>query len=476
MNKVLKNYIYNLCYQITAILIPIITTPYISRRLGPAGVGKYDYVFTMASIALMLEQLGTNIYGQREIAYVRNDLHERSIVFWNIVFVRIITTCVILPIFMIISFGMLSYQPLMSVFSLYLLSNVFDVSWFFQGMEDFKKTALRSIIIKLVGMICIFMFVRNQSDLLVYAFVISISQLIGCLVLDVYAHKYVEFVNFSNLNIKKQLKPILGLFLPSVIMYVYTFLDKVFLGVLTDDRQVAFYAEPEKIIKLLMTIITSLGVVLLPHVSAEVSRTNNETIKKELMKYLRLVGGLGIPMTIGVIIISNRLIPLYLGEDFVPAAPVFALLAPLIIIIGMASVWGQTVLIPLKKNKIYTISISVGAVANIIANTILVPRMGAIGASIGTLIAEGLVTIVQINAVKSLLEIKMIDMLKVNINYICGGLLVLLIGKILDIIFPQSLWSLIILVSIGALGYVSYLVARKDWLIVLLREKIKGVV
>lgn len=472
MKKVLKNYIYNLVYQILVMILPIITTPYISRVLKPEGVGDYNFAFSIVSVVLIVAQLGTNLYGQREIAFVQSDLFSRSKVFWEILIIRVITTFISLPIYLIIAFQYKKYSILLLWMSIYLIANIIEVSWFFQGLEDFKKTAIRSIGVKVIGALLIFLTIKSETDLNKYVFVLAMAQLLGNAALLIKVPEKIVLVKIKALELKKHIKPVLNLFLPTAAVYVYTYIDKIILGVLSSNEEVGYFSQAEKIVKLLMTILTSLGIVLLPHIATIVKTGEMKKINEEISEAIAFVFGLGFPMAIGSIIIGDRFIPWFLGADYIHSVILFKVLSPLIVIIGLASVVGQAILIPLKKQKVYSISILLGALLNLVCNFLLIPHLNSLGAAIGTIVAELTVTSIQSYAVYKCIGVNVLKILVQSYKYLVASLIMGIIMRLISIYSPVNTIMMFAIVLIGVFVYFFLLVLLKDKFITKL--KIKG--
>lgn len=460
--KVYKNYFFNLSYQLLAIVLPVITTPYISRTLKVEGVGIFNYSYSIVSICLIIASLGSNMYGQREIAYYQNDKILISYTAIEIFALRLLTTIIVLPIYCLFSFVYKNYTIYLLYMCIYLLANLFDISWLFQGLEEFKKTAIRSIIVKILGVILVFLFVKKPDDLLKYIIILSGSQLVGNLMLWAYLPNVLLKCNIKLLNLKQHLKPILILFVPTASIYIYTYADKILLGILSSTEMVGYYSQPEKIVKLLMTVLTSMGTVLLPHVATLVYSSEIYKIKIKLMDAVAFILLIGWPMTFGLVAISKRFVPWFLGNGYETSIPIMQILAFLIIIIGIASVCGQAVLIPLQKQRIYSISILIGAIVNVLINLILIPLLDAFGAAIGTLAAETTVVVIQYTATRSAIGLNTIELLKRIWKSFLAGVIMGIVLLYIDWKLPDGSSYIPLLVLLGMLIYVILLLVLKD--------------
>lgn len=457
-----KNYIYNLIYRLLTIILPFITTPYISRVLNPDGIGIFNYTYAVACVFVLIASLGTSMYAQREIAFADNDVLKRSRVFWGIFVIRAIMSAVITPIYIFLMLYNKNYQIIYIAQYINILANVLDISWLFQGMEDFKRTATNNIFIKILSVVLIFCFVKNKEDLVIYTLISSGSALLSSLILWKFLRKLVCRVQLKREDITCHLKPVFLLFLPVAAIYVYTYIDKIILGLLSTEEQVGFYSQSENMVKLAMTIITSLGTVLLPRVSSLIHDKNWDEVHHQVLNSIKFVFFLGCPMVVGLIMIAPLFIPWYLGNAYLPCIFLMQLLSVLILIIGLSSVTGQAVLIPLNKQVIYTGSIMLGAAANLVINFILIPKYMAIGASIGTIIAELIVGAIQQTVVIRDVKIKVIDILLDNRKCFISTAVMGIVLYFIRPYFEATVVCTFIYLAIGICLYFTLMYLLKD--------------
>lgn len=240
--SITKNYIYNLLYQILVLILPLITTPYISRVLGAENIGIYSYTISIVTYFILFGSLRVALYGQREIAYNQNNKKKYSMIFWEIVILRTITMTISLILFYLIFVNGNQYQTYYKILILELIENCIDIIWFFQGLEEFKKTVMRNTIVKLVSVISIFLFVKSKNDLQIYFWIYVLSTTIGNGSLWLYLPKFLEKVKLKDLKIIRHLKPTLGLFVSQIAVQVYTVLDRTMIGaIISDKSEVGFY-------------------------------------------------------------------------------------------------------------------------------------------------------------------------------------------------------------------------------------------
>jgi len=204
--SIAKNYIYNLIYQILAMIIPIITTPYLSRVLGAEKIGIYSFTFSILSYFVLFGCLGIALYGQREIATVQDDVKRRSKVFWELFYLKLIMICISFAIFAIINFNNDIYGIYYKILTIELFANAIDITWFYQGIEDFKKITIRNAIVRIASVILIFIFVKNENDLIKYFLINGISNFISYLVLWLNIKKFTVKTKLKELNIVRTFK------------------------------------------------------------------------------------------------------------------------------------------------------------------------------------------------------------------------------------------------------------------------------
>lgn len=470
--SVTKNYIYNLAYQVLIIILPVITTPYISRVLGVENIGIYSYTLSISAFFILFGSLGIALYGKREIAYLQKDKKGYSKAFWEILILRTITMSISLIIFYFVFARTGDYKIYYRILMLEIVANCIDISWFFQGLEEFKKTVIRNMIVKLISVVCIFVFVKNKEDLYIYFIIYVLSILVGNGSLWLYLPRFLEKVRLKELKVFKHIKSTFSLFLPQIAVEVYTLLDRTMIGmIITDKSEVGFYDQGQKIIKMLLTIITALGTVMLPRIANTYANGKKKKIIKYMRKSFNMVYLLAFPMIFGIISISKDFVPKFFGQGYDKVALIMGVISPIILFIGMSNVIGTQYLLPTKRQKEYTISVVCGAVVNLIMNFCLIFKYGAIGASIGTVIAELTVALVQIYFVRKDFNLKKV--LKLMKNYLMASLIMFVICMVIRNIVRKPYLSMALQVSIGGVVYLTSLILLEDKFVYEIIDRIK---
>ena len=266
-HKIVKNYIFTLMYQLLVLLVPLITAPYLARTLGPEGTGAYGYVYSMTSIINTLVLLGVYNYGNRQIAYVRDDCKKMSEVFWQIMSIRLMLAIFGTIIYFGVVFFVKKYVVLFVLYYTFLLANFIDPTWLYVGVEDMKWAVIKNAITKVLAVLGIFIFVKNTDDLPAYVFIQGFSVLLSNILSYSQLKRYISRFKLDFSRIKEDLVGSVMLFLPSIAATIYTQCDKVMIELITgNSSQVAFYDYSEKIVTIPLTFITALSTVMMPRI------------------------------------------------------------------------------------------------------------------------------------------------------------------------------------------------------------------
>ncbi len=455
-----KNYLYNLSYQLLIIITPLITTPYVSRVLGANGIGTHSYYESITSYFVLFANIGLSIYGQREIAYYREDLNKRSEIFWNLKVLSFITSLFSLLIYLIFGFYH-KMNILYFILSLNIIAVVFDISWFFQGLEEFSKTVLRNTFCKIANIFFIYLFIKDPTDLALYTFGFCFFTLLGNISLWLYLPKYVNGIDLSKIKPFKDFKVVLILFIPTIAVQIYTVLDKTMIGLITQDSfQNGYYEQAMKITKIVLALVNSLGAVMIPRIGFHYNRGEFDVIKTYMYRGYRFVFLIGFPLCLGIVSVSSNFVPWFFGNGYNDVVPLLKILSFLIISIGMSNLTGMLYLIPTGREKFFTVSVIIGAIINFFLNLVLIPKFLSIGAAIASLFAESLISIVQFYFVRDELNIKYI--LSSSIKYILSSIVMFIMLSITGKYLSPSIFNTSLLVFSGGMLYFIVLFIIKD--------------
>lgn len=466
-----KNFIYNLIYQVTMLVSPLVVTPYISRVLGAGSVGLYSYADSMAAYFVLVAVLGTTTFGQRAISYVQEDKEGRSRAFWEIFLLRLMTSAVTLGAYIGYAFLFARENFVITlILSLNIINVAFDVTWFLQGLEEFGKTALRSILFRLACVIAIFVFVKGEDDLVLYVIFMTAFTVLGNLSLWLYLPKYL--VRVKGLNPFRDMRSVLMLFIPTVATQVYTVLDKSMIGWFSDGyNENGYYEQAEKIVKIAITAVTALGVVMIPRIAGRYKAGDMEKVKYYLYNSYRYVWMMAIPIMFGFISIASVFTPVYYGAGYEKCAILLPIFSTLTVFIGLSNVNGIQLFVSIGKEKILTLTVAVGAVVNFALNMVLIPLYASVGAAVASAIAEFAVTLTGFLYIYKTKLFSLRPVFSCSWRYWIGGVVMggALFG--LKYLMPAAVWSLAVLIASGvAIYFLVLLLMRDPFLIDLIRK------
>lgn len=447
------NFLYNMVYQVALMILPLITMPYVSRVLGAEGIGTYSYTYSIAQYFLLFGMLGVENYGNRSIARVRDDEQKRSAVFSSIYTLQFIiaSISVIVYVLYIAMFSGNKLYAFLQVF--YVLSGVFDINWIFFGMEDFKLTVTRKVLVKIINVVLIFAFVKTSADLWKYLLVLSLGYFIAQSSMWLFASKYIKF-HFTRINEAfKHFKDILILFIPLVATSIYRMMDKVMLGNFSTMQQVGFYENSEKLINVCLCVISAFGAVMMPRMSNLYARSKYDECRDLFVRSMEIAIFIGCAITFGISSIANDFIPIFYGTGYDACVSITIMLSATVLFITWACIVRTLYLIPTEKNKVYIYSVFLGAGVNVIINWALIPRLASVGAAVGTIIAEVTVAVYQTIMVRKELDVS--QCMKKSVPFIIFGSIMFLVVKILPFEVGGNIGSLIAKIFIGAMVYLA---------------------
>ncbi len=471
------NYLYNVCFQVVNILAPLITTPYVSRILRPEGIGEYSYINSIVTYFITLAILGSAPYAQREISYRKDNRLESSCLFWEMVLFRVITTVVSLLLYTIVIYTVPSEVHIFYIFQgLNILAVAADITWFFQGLEEFKKITTCNLAIRSVNIILVFTMVKTKEDLWKYCLIISGLTLLGNIAIWGYLSKYLVKISVHKLRIKQHWKGIFQLFIPTIAVYIYRALDKFMIGQVSSGRlENGYYEQADKIVHMCMMIAASFSTVMAPRIAAAISQKDGKLLKVYMYKTFDFLMFITLPMAVGLIVISDLFIPWFLGEGYDKTIFLLKIFAPIIVIVSLSNATGMQYLIQARKQTAYTVSICIGAGVNFLANLVLIPYFYSVGAAVASVLAETFILVIQLwyicNKIKAF-ELKQI--FRKCWSYLTNSMVMLCILVILAKLLPQNLFGIVLLISIGVFIYGGLLCLKKDELLVELFTGLKN--
>ena len=458
--SVKKNYLYNLLYQMTSVLLPVLTIPYVSRVLSADGIGINTVTYANTQYFILLGSLGISIYATKKIATIREKKDKLKKTFWEIFSIQF-TGCILAYMVFALTLGQShKYGVFYMLQGFYILAAAVDISWYFLGIENFKNASLRSFFAKIISVILIFIFVKTRDDLWKYILINAGTMFVGQLIMWFYVGKdMLKVKEIGKLKIAMHIMPILALFVPQIATQVYTVLDKTMIDLFKRAVEAGYYDQSQKIVRILLSVVTSLGIVMLPRIANLFSKDDLNEVKKSLRKAFVVISFLSIPITFGLIGISDKFVPILFGNEFLSVIPLTKISPVLVIIIGLGNVFGTQYLLAIGKNKEYTASVCIGALVNFCFNLLLIPRFAAMGAVIATVSAELSIALIQFWFARVVFDFTWI---KETYKYWVSGILMLAIVRLIGNVTPISILFLVLQIAIGSLVYFISLIILRD--------------
>ena len=457
-----KNIAISTVYQVLLIILPIITAPYVARVLGPDQSGIYDYTNSIQTYFAMFAALGTASYGAREIARVRNDIAMRSKLFWEIELMTVMTSTVCIIVWFIFIAFTPQYKVIYLVLTMGLFSTMFDISWFFAGMEQFKYTVTKNAACKLIGVVLMFLFVKKQEDLLLYIIIITASTMIGNLSMWLYVPRFTQKVDFKTLKFGRHFRETLIYFIPSIATSVYTVLDRTLIGVITKNKaENGFYHYTMQIVNMMKALtFSSLNMVLGSRIAYLFAEEKYDEIKVRIRDSINYILFMGIGICFGLSGVAKRFVPVFLGPGYDRVIIMLMLMSPIVVIIGVSNCLGSQYYTPSGNRKLSAKFIIIGALVNLVLNLILIPRYWGYGAIAASLIAEMVITVLYLKFCKGYLTVDTI--VREGSRKLAAGVAMFAVIRIIDRFIASDIIALLIEVAVGFSVYCIMIVLLRD--------------
>lgn len=465
-SSIKKNAIYNLISKLLALIIPVITTPYLARVLGEEGNGQISYVTSIVSYFILVAGLGFSIYGQREIARYQDNRAERSIAFWEIFITKLFTTlvsvAVLASILFTVGFGE-KYNKLMLITSLQLVAVIFDIEYLYTGEENFKAIALRNILVKIIGVALIFAFVRTENDVWIYALYLSCSVLFSYMIMWLGLHRIVGCVPMRKLKPWKHLKGALIVFLPVIITSLFTTFDKTMIGLLSPnaDYDNGCYEQAYKINNVAQTFILIFSSVTMSRNVFDFKNGNFEAMNERIYKTCRYIWMSSIFLVVGFLVLSENFSSWFFGEGYDEVPLLFCIMSVRLLVSGFSCAFGDR-FVAVGKEKYWTIAVAVGAVTNVVINFFMIPVYGAIGAAIATALCEVMILVAMGSLTFNKHGLSFARVFFPCWKYLLGGLVSLGLMYLLQKYLGFAIWSFIVIGMAGAIAYAIVLLVLRD--------------
>lgn len=456
-----KNLIYNMIYQLTVMILPLITAPYLARVIGAHGVGVYSYYQSVSTYFLYFALLGISNYANRLVAKNSESEEKRNKIFSSIYYFQLCSTIFVSFIYLLYVLFGANDKIISSFFIISVCSVIFDVSWLFFGLQEFKTTSIRQIIVRIINFIAIMIFVKNEGDLNKYVIIMCVGNFISSFSLWLIAWRKVSLVKCKLQDIIVHIKPCLILFIPIIATSVYRIMDIIMVGKMRSMTEVGYYENAEKLIYISLGIITSFSAVMMPKISNYLGKNNKKQAKETFENSMEIAMWIGCALGFGIACISNEFVTFYFGDEFYPSIALSIGLSITIPIITWACIVRTLYLIPAEQDKIYVKSVIIGAVLNFITNIIAIPMLGTMGAVIGTVIAELSVAIYQATKTHRVLNLN--KSLKCSLIFFFFGIIMTVFVRGIALIKINAIYKISAEIIGGAFVYLalSYIYFKK---------------
>lgn len=470
MKSIRSNAIFNGLNTLTSVIFPLITFPYAARVLMPEGIGIVSFLNGIVSYIVLITSLGIPLYAVREIAKVRDDVAARIRLTREIL---AISCCLCIVGYLIVWLcatavpQVRDQAPVFYALSLSILFTAIGAEWFYQAIEDFRFITIRALIVRTSAAVALFLFVKSPEDLLIYAFVLVGSTIGNNIINFIHLRKFGIFSpsTFSPPILRRlilHIKPILVIFSIYVLSNFYLTLNSVMLGFLSNETEVGYYTAASRLVQILITVICSVGTVLVPRLSNLLSTGQTEQFNLLANKSLSATLMLSLPIVCGAIILASPIIMVFCGSEYLPSVSALIWMSPVIIFSALSALIGWQILYPSDKIHIVVWSAGVGAAVNLALNFILIPGLGCNGAAISLLGAEAGVFLTLVIAGRKHIPFSMAKLFQ-PAYYIASAIMtvcIIMISKLL------SLGYIITLIIIPVFGIIVYGIC-----LLLLRDK-----
>ena len=446
-----SNLILQGLYQVLILGAPLIISPYLTRTLGAEALGIYTFSNSIAYYFVIFAMLGISRHGQREIASNSNDEISLRTTFWSLYCIHaIISITAVIAYIIYILFFVRANNLVFWAQGLYVLSALFDITWFFYGIEQFKSVVIKNTIIKVIELLLIFTLVKSSSDLLIYTIIMTCSILLGQVVMLPQAIKLLPPIHFSGTDAIKHIKPLFILGISVVAVTLYTVFDKTLLGIMLNMSSVSFYEYANKIVSVPKSILGVISTVLFPRVCKMVDSNDNTGLKNFFNDSLFLTSLFGFCFMFVLSGVSRTFAPLYFGKEFEICGKIIIAMSPVIIIVAIGDLVRTQLMISKHKDSQFIMCLIANAAVNIIISVILIKPLGVYGAVIGSVSAEmfGLLLesyccredIVIRDVIKTVAPFVMIG----SIAFVCMNIIYKILGNSVMSLFVETLCGLIV--------------------------------
>ncbi len=453
MNNIKKNFSLQITYRIITVLTPLITSPIVTRALGASNLGIYSATLTIVNYFMLFAMLGVENYGTRSIASLQGDHSAIQKQFWNIYAVQLSASMLSILLYSLCFLFIDHSRRIISLFQgIWLISCMLDINWFFFGIEQFKLTVIRNLVVKFIEVLMIVLFIHRPSDLDLYAIIMSASMAISQILIWINLSRYIGFERPRLENMRMHILPILKLFVPLLATNLYQIIGRSMLDWLSDDISLGCYYAADKVINIPRGIITAISMVMLPRMAGMFAEFNPDGAKKLIRSASELVMFLVSAVAFGIGGIAKEFVPVFFGPGYELCITLIYGFVPLLFIRCFNESIRLQYLIPAKRDALCITAVLIGAAVNIIGNLPLIKLLGAMGAVLSMLIAELTVLAIQQNGAR---EIPFAKYYFSQVRYLLiGAAMFLLLRFLSSILKLDNILKLLLMIASGSFFYI----------------------
>lgn len=467
-----SNAIYNILYKSLNALFPLVTMAYVSRVLLPVGVGKVASAQNIVSYFVIIASLGLPTYGVKKIAECFDEREKRSRTFSELAVINAISTLICICVYLGIVLGIDYFEDKLSIsfiVGIQLFANIFNIDWFYQGIEEYRYIMFRSFIVKLLALASVFIFVHNVSDFLIYALIVTLSFVANYIFNVINLHKYVDF-QYNSLDVNRHLKPVFILLATTIAIEIYTLTDTTMLSLFRGDEVVGYYTNSAKTVGIARVMITAASAVFLPRLNYYLSHGRELEFESLAFKGLSMLFTLSLPVAVGLMLLAEDCTLIMFGKEFEATILSMQILTVSVVTIAISNFTGYQILVSLGKETIVLYSTIIGAIINVVLNVLLIMPYGHYGAAIASVVTEFVIAAYQLYYVNKYISLSLKSIVKQTFLPLVAMVAVVYVTKLLfDNIYIQT----VIAVILGSITYLFLCIVSGNETIILLKNKCK---
>ena len=458
-----KNFAYSMLYQMLEIIVPFITAPYLARVLGADMVGVESYTNSVQAYFLLFAALGTQSYGAREISRSRDDIKQYSKLFWEIELMSIATSAAALAAWILLIGLSSTYRIFYLVMIPSILGSMLNITWFFNGMEKFKLTVIRNMLFRLAGVVFLFIFVREKSDVVIHVVILSLINLFSSVSLWIYIPKLTVKTQFRELTIARHFKQTLTYFIPTIATSVYTVLDKTLIGLITkSNTQNGFYEQAENVMRVANRLSYSgINAVVGVRISYLFVENKIEEIHARIENSMHYIFFMGMGCACGLSAIAKRFVPLYFGPGYEGVEYLMYVLSPVSVIVGVSNCMGSHYYTPSGRRTQSSKYLIAGSCVNLVMNLCLIPYLQAIGAAIATVIAESTISLLYVRNSNNYMNLKLLIQIGWK-KFLSGIVMFAIVFQVGNLLKMTGIMVILVQICLGIGVYVLGLYCLRD--------------